>query len=73
MSNPLMKVMVPPRVGVPRVAALVEALVAWWLPPQRREDDLLQLASEVEGEQPGLACELRGIAMHEAAASRQAA
>jgi hypothetical protein len=31
-----------------------------------RERDLLRLAGEVERESPGLACELRGIARHEA-------
>ena len=34
-----------------------------------REGDLLQLAAEVEPEDPGLASELRGMAMHEAAAA----
>jgi hypothetical protein len=75
MSIQVMKVMVPPPIHVPRVAGLIDALAAWWAPRNRREDDLLQLAREVEPEQPSLACELRGIAMHEAAAtaSRQAA
>lgn len=73
MSSQMMKVMVPPSIRVPRVALLVGALAGWWPPRQRRrEDDLLQLAREVEAEEPELACELRGIAMHEAAAaSRQ--
>lgn len=70
MSSRVMKVMVPPAIGMPRVALLVDAVVGWWQPsPRRREDDLLQLAREVEPEQPELACELRGIAMHEAAAA----
>jgi hypothetical protein len=42
---------------------------AWWRGATRRERALLRLAGEVEREQPGLAIELRGIAMHEASAS----
>jgi hypothetical protein len=42
---------------------------AWWRGGTRRERDLLRLAGEVEREQPGLATELRGIAMHEASAA----
>jgi hypothetical protein len=36
-------------------------------PASTREAHLLKLAREVEGEDPVLACELRGIAQHEAA------
>jgi len=39
---------------------------AWWRHCARRDADLLELASAVEVEQPGLASDLRGIAMHEA-------
>ena len=35
--------------------------------PSRREAHLLQLAGEVERDDPVLACELRGMALHEAA------
>jgi hypothetical protein len=42
---------------------------AWWRGRPNRERDLLRLAGEVEPEQPGLAMELRGIAMHEASAA----
>ncbi len=35
----------------------------------RRERELLRLAANVESEDPGLAAELRGIAMHEASAA----
>jgi hypothetical protein len=47
----------------------------WLFAPARpsrapsREEDLLQLADDVESESPGLATELRGIALHEAAAA----
>jgi len=43
--------------------------LAAWRADRSRESDLLRLASDVEHEHPGLACELRGIAMHEAAAA----
>jgi hypothetical protein len=46
----------------------LQGLSAWARTGRSRENDLLHLAGEVEHEQPGLACELRGIAMHEAAA-----
>ena len=42
---------------------------AWWRGHPHRERDLLKLAGEVEREQPSLAMELRGIAMHEASAA----
>lgn len=35
--------------------------------PSRREAHLLQLAGDVERDDPVLACELRGMALHEAA------
>jgi hypothetical protein len=35
--------------------------------PSKREAHLLELAGEVECEDPVLACELRGMALHEAA------
>ncbi|HEX6364178.1 MAG TPA: hypothetical protein VFZ93_14570 [Albitalea sp.] len=41
------------------------------LSPYGRGSDLLQLARAVESEQPSLASELRGIAMHEASAATQ--
>jgi hypothetical protein len=70
MSSQVMKVLVPPTIDVPRVAPLVDALAGWWQRrPRGREENLLQLAREVEGDEPELACELRGIAMHEAAAA----
>jgi hypothetical protein len=37
--------------------------------PVGREDDLLQLAADVEPEDPSHAAELRGMALHEAAAA----
>jgi len=49
-----------------------EALVpvpAWWRRQPDRERELLCLAREVEPEQPALARQLRGIAMHEASAA----
>jgi hypothetical protein len=46
----------------------IQGLAAWSPPDKRRARDLLRMARQVEGEQPGLAIELRGIAMHEAAA-----
>jgi hypothetical protein len=44
----------------------LHGLTAWLIPGRARERELLQLAGEVESESPGLACELRGIARHEA-------
>ena len=46
----------------------IQGLAAWSPPDKRRARDLLRMARELEREQPGLASELRGIAMHEAAA-----
>jgi hypothetical protein len=34
--------------------------------PSKREAHLLELAADVEGDDPVLACELRGMALHEA-------
>jgi hypothetical protein len=75
-SNQRIVVLIPPPVHAPRGAVASGLLAAWlfsgFARGRRRERDLLQLACEVEGEQPGLARELRGIAMHEAAAEKGA-
>jgi hypothetical protein len=36
----------------------------WWNSAPRSADDLLRLARDVEPEQPSLAAELRGFALH---------
>jgi hypothetical protein len=73
MPSHIIKTLVPPRPAAPRAAEWIATAVARLLTSAmhapRREQDLLALAGEVEREQPGLACELRGIAMHVAAAS----
>ena len=51
----------------------LQGVTAWWRQAHDRERDLLRMAREVEREQPGLARELRGIAMHEAAVARRPA
>ncbi|HEX5632139.1 MAG TPA: hypothetical protein VFX50_02890 [Gemmatimonadales bacterium] len=43
------------------------------VPRRRRDTELLKLAREVEPSEPGLAVELRGIAMHDACIERRAA
>ncbi len=86
MSTNHIKVMVPPPVRIPRAACFAGAAAAWLvrqaeavaealhlLPqPDRRERHLRALAREVEPEQPALAAELRGIAMHWEAFERSA-
>lgn len=66
-----MKVLVPVPVSCPRGARVAGAAAAWLLRAIDRiaaalhpPSDLRALASSVEREQPALAAELRGIAMH---------
>jgi len=72
MSGQWIVTLVPPARPAPRAAAWSGRAAAWLLMSlgadsgQRRARDLRRLAREVEGEQPELARELRGIAMHEA-------
>jgi hypothetical protein len=79
------QVMVPPPVPEPRMARVVGTAAAWLCARAaglaqalarraraRRGGELRALASEVECEQPVLAAELRGIAMHWEAFERTA-
>jgi hypothetical protein len=81
MSVRTVRTIVPPPVAVPRGALWAADAAAWIigllrpLRPAHREEvrpaeALLELAREVEAEEPALAAELRGIAMHRAAQAR---
>ena len=83
MSTSQMKVLVPEAVPAPRMASAFGIAAAWlcrgatlvaeWIArPPRGERDLRALAQEVASEQPVLAAELRGIAMHWEAIERTA-
>jgi hypothetical protein len=65
MSN-VIKVVVPAPVAQPRIARWIGAAVDWWVRRHSRERSLLRLAASVERDEPALAHQLRGMAMHEA-------
>jgi hypothetical protein len=62
-------VLVPAVVAQPRIARWIGAAIDWWVHRHSRESDLLRLAASVERDEPALAHQLRGMAMHEAAAA----
>jgi hypothetical protein len=72
MSGQWIVTLVPPSQPVPRGAAWGGLAAAWLLTGlggdsgRHRQHDLQVMARELEHEQPQLAMELRGIAMHEA-------
>ena len=70
MTSRQIEVRVPAPIQPPRAAALAGTLAAWLLQAAekvlapRPARDLRALAHDVEAQQPALAAELRGIALH---------
>jgi hypothetical protein len=80
MAVRIIRTVAPPPVPVPRGALWAADAAVWILAHLRRlrrerahpADDLLALARAIESDEPALAAELRGIAMHRAAQARWA-